>query len=125
MARYDDLSTGPIAYAAFVSTVLLLVLILLFRALCYSYVEAEDVKKLVDSHYMTSDAEIARQKSQISNYAKVEVAVAAPESGAAGAPSESAASDAQPKMEERLHIPVARAEELLLKDWAKEAGANK
>lgn len=109
MARYDDLSTGPIAYAAFVSTVILLVVILLARALCYSYVESEDAIKLTNAHYVESDVEIARQKSQIATYAKVEIPVAAADGEATGA---------APKMEERLHIPVARAEQLLLKDWA-------
>ncbi|MCA9159217.1 MAG: hypothetical protein KDA72_12875 [Planctomycetales bacterium] len=114
MARYDDLSTGPIAYAAFVSTVILLVVILLVRALCYSWVESEDAKRLVDAHYVASDAEIARQKSEISNYAKVQVPAAAADEATAGA---------KPEMEDRLHIPVSVAEELLLKDWnATDAG---
>jgi hypothetical protein len=108
MARYDDLSTGPIAYAAFVSTVILLVVILLTRALCYSYVDSEDAIKLTNAHYVESDAEIARQKARIATYAKVEVPVAAAEGDQP---------DAAPKMEERLHIPVARAEQILLKDW--------
>lgn len=113
MARYDDLSTGPIAYAAFVSTVILLVVVLLVRALCYSWIEFEDAKRLADAHYVAADAEIARQKSEISNYAKVQVPAIVPEG-------------AEPKMEDRLHIPVAVAEELLLKDWiaTEEAEAN-
>lgn len=117
MAHYDDLKTGAIAYAAFVSTVILLVVILLVRALCFSWVEAEDAKKLTRSSYVAADAEIARQKSQIANYAKIQVPVV----------SDAAASaDAAPKMEDQLHIPVARARELLIKEWgAAEADAGK
>ncbi|MEZ6081099.1 MAG: hypothetical protein R3C56_37175 [Pirellulaceae bacterium] len=76
MARYDDLNTGPIAYAAFVSSVMLLVTILLVRALNYSWVEAQESKRLADAHFVDSDAEIARQKSEIANYAKVQVPAA-------------------------------------------------
>jgi len=107
MARYDDLSTGPIAYAAFVSTIVLVVIILLVRALCYSWVEAEDLRKLSDAHYTSADVAIAEQKSKISNYGKQMVEVAAPEgSDPSGAP----------QQEERLIIPVARAKEMLLQD---------
>ena len=109
MARYDDLNTGPIAYAAFVSSVILFVVILLVRALCYSWVESEETKRLVDAHFVASDAEIARQKSEIATYAKVQVPAAVAEGAQAGA---------EPKMEDRLHIPVAVAEELLIKDWS-------
>ncbi len=109
MARYDDLSTGPIAYAAFVSTVLLLVVVLLIRALSYSWIEFEDAKRLTEARYATADAEIARQKSEISNYAKVQVPGVAPEGAKPGT---------EPPMEDRLHIPVAAAKELLIKDWS-------
>ena len=109
MARYDDLSTGPIAYAAFVSTIILVVIILLVRALCYSWVEAEDSRKLVDSHYTTSDNTIAEQKARIADYGKALVEVPAPEGSDPSA---------APSQEERLRIPVARAKEILLKDWA-------
>lgn len=115
MAHYDDLKTGAIAYAAFVSTVILLVIILLVRALCYGLVQAEDARKLTSASYVAADKEIARQKSQISKFAKIEVPAAA---------GQATASDAAPQMEEQLHIPVARARELLLKEWA-EAGSEK
>lgn len=108
MAHYDDLKTGAIGYAAFVSTVILLVVILLVRALCYSWVESEDAKKLTSASYVSADKEIARQKSQISNYGKIQVpAVADP----------AATADAAPRMVEQIHIPVARARELLLNEW--------
>ncbi len=109
MARYDDLSTGPIAYAALVSTILLVVIILMVRALCYSWVEAEDDRKFADAHYTASDIEIAAQKGRISGYGKMEVEVPAPEGSAPDAP---------PAKEERLLIPVASAKDALLEDWS-------
>ena len=117
MAHYDDLKTGAIAYAAFVSTVILLVIILLVRALCYSWVEAEDAKKLTKSSYVAADMEIARQKTQIANYAKIQVPAVS---------SQAVAADAAPEMEDQLHIPVSRARELLLKEWnSSETGDGK
>jgi hypothetical protein len=109
MARYDDLSTGPIAYAAFVSTIILVVIILLVRALCYSWVEAEDSRKLAEAHYTSADVVIAEQKSKISSYGKQMVEVAAPEGSDPAAPA---------SQEERLLIPVNRAKEVLLQDWS-------
>ena len=108
MARYDDLSTGPIAYAAVVSTIVLAVIILLVRALTYSWVEGEEERKLVDAHYVSADAAIAEQKATITGYRKEMVDVPPPE----GSPA-----DAKPTQEERLRIPVTQAKELLLKDW--------
>lgn len=108
MAHYDDLKSGAIAYAAFVSVVLLVIVVLLVRALCFSWIEAEDAKKLTNASYVSADKEIARQKSQISNYAKLQVPAVSDRATAA---------DAAPKMEDQLHIPVARARELLLKEW--------
>ncbi len=109
MARYDDLSTGPIAYAALVSTIVLAVIILLVRALTYSWVETEDAKKLVNAHYVAADTAIAEQRAKIAGYSKAMVEVPPP----AGSPA-----DAKPTQEERLHIPVTQAKELLLKEWA-------
>lgn len=111
MARYDDLSTGPIAYAAVVSTIVLAVIILLVRALTYSWVEAEDARKLVDAHYVSADAAIDKQKAKFADYGKVMVEVPPP----VGSPA-----DAKPTQEERLIIPIKKAKETLLKEW----GAN-
>lgn len=106
MARYDDLKTGPIAYAAFISSVILVVVILMFRALCYSWMDSESEMKLANSHYATADATIAEQKSRIDSYAKEMVEVPPPAGSDA---------NAKPTQEERLHIPVSRAKEILLK----------
>jgi hypothetical protein len=107
------LNTGPIAYAAFVSSILLLIIILLVRALCYGWINAEDVTKLTEAHYVSADAEIAEQKARIANYGKSMVEVAPP----AGEVSDGGqAAPSKPVEEERLHIPMERAKELLLND---------
>ncbi len=107
MARYDDLKTGPIAYAAFVSTVSLVILILLFRALCYSWIGYEDETKVANAHYVSADAKIAEQVSRISSYDKEMVDVAPPAGSEASQP---------PTQVERLHIPVTQAKAILLKE---------
>lgn len=113
MARYDDLNTGVIAYATFLSSIALVVIILLIRALCYYWVESEDARKLADAHYTASDEEISEQKAMVDGYLKVMVEVPAP----AGAEGEAA----EPTTEERIHIPVTRAKEILLEEWNKDA----
>ncbi len=116
MARYDDLHTSTIAYATFVSSVLLLVIILLIRALCYAWVEGESDRKLADAHYVSADAEISAQKERVAAYGTsvVEVAPPAPEDGAAQ--DGGAAADAAPQTEERIQIPIDKAKEILLKE---------
>ncbi len=108
MARYDDLDTGAIAYASLLSCILLLLIILLVRALCFYWVEGESDRKMADSHYVSADEEIREQKDQISGYRVEEVEV----------PKVGAEADAAPEMEERIHIPVEKAKELLLNEFA-------
>ncbi|MCA9130557.1 MAG: hypothetical protein KDB22_25890 [Planctomycetales bacterium] len=115
MARYDDLNTGAIAYATVVSSILLLIVILLTRALCFAWVEKEDARKLNDAHYVQSDSIIAAQKARVSASERVTVEIPAP-AAAPGQP------QAEPTSEERIHIPVQRAGELLIKELS---GATK
>ena len=107
MARYDDLDTGAIAYATFLSCILLILIILLVRALCFYWVEGENDRKLADAHYVSADQVISEQKAQISGYGVAEVEVAAPADSQ---------EPAAPKLEERIHIPVEKAKELLLNE---------
>lgn len=107
MARYDDLHTGTIAYATFLSSIVLVVIILLIRALCYYWVESEEARKLVDAHYETSDQEISDQKQMLDGYQKVKIEIPA-------------MGDAEARTEEKLHIPLSRAKELLIEEWSGE-----
>ncbi len=117
MARYDDLNTNAIAYTTFVSAIILLLLILLGRALCYTWIEAEDEHKLADAHYVSSDQEISEQKQVLTGYKKVQVELPP-------APGETDP-QAEPQVltEERVHIPIQRAESLLLEELASEPSA--
>ncbi len=78
MARYDDLNTSAIAYATFVSSILLLVIVLLVQSLTFNWILGEDERKLADSHYTTSDNEIAAQKAKLEVFEKVMVEVIPP-----------------------------------------------
>ncbi len=107
MARYDDLNTTAIAYATFVGAIVLLVLILLGRALCYSWVESEDEHKLANAHYEVSDTKISEQKSLLGGYHKVQVEIG------------EATKDKPAETKQVLHIPIERAKELLLGEMHK------
>ena len=119
MARYDDLNTNAIGYATFVSTVLLLLIILLVRALCYYWVDGESDRKLADAHYVEADQEISAQKAVVSSYEKVTVEVPPPP-----APEGEEPASMQPVEEERIRIPVARAKDILIKELAGEASPS-
>lgn len=111
--RYDDLHTGTIAYATLVSCIVLLVTILGVRALCCAWVEGEEERKMADAHYVSSDQTISEQKARLAGYQKqmVEVIPTGP-AATEGESTEAAA----PKMEERIHIPIQRAKDLLMKE---------
>ena len=114
MARYDDLNTGMIAYSSFIGCVILLVLILLGRALCYAWVENEDDRKLAKASYEASDATISEQLSQLADYQRVKPATEETDEQ----DSTAAESDAAGEPAERLVIPIERARDLLLKEMA-------
>ncbi len=119
MARYDDLNTTIIGYVTFVSSVLLLIIILLVRALCYSWIDGEDQRKLADAHYVAADQAISEQKAAVSRYAKVMVEVAPAEGESV--PPAATTEAATPVMQPRLHIPVERAKRLLLEELESES----
>lgn len=114
MARYDDLNTTAIAYTTFISSILLVIIILLGRALCYVWIETEDQRKLSTASYEVSDRLIGEQKSMLSGYQTVRVELP---------PAEGADPAAAPQYEERVRIPIEKAKELLLKDLAAEPSA--
>ena len=116
MARYDDLNTTAIAYTTFISSIILLLIILLGRALCYTWIESEDERKLANARYVTSDAAISDQKAMLDGYRKVQIELPAPP------PEEDADPQGEPEIviEERVHIPIDKARELLLKELAQE-----
>lgn len=116
MARYDDLNTSAIAYATFVSAVLLLVIILLVQALTYNWVLGEDERKLENSHYTASDSEIAKQKAKLEVLENVMVEVIPP-----AADGVAATEPVKPILEKRLHVPIKQAKNSILKEFGKSA----
>ncbi len=118
MARYDDLNTSAIAYATFVSSILLLVIVLLVQSLTFNWILGEDERKLADSHYTTSDNEIAAQKAKLEVFEKVMVEVIPPAADGA-APGEAA----KPVTEKRIHVPIKQALTSILKEAQKPAEA--
>lgn len=119
MARYDDLNTSAIAYATFISAILLLVIILLVQSLTYNWILGEDERKLSNSHYTTSDNEIAAQKAKLDTYEKVTVEVIPPTADGA-APKE----PVKPVTENRIHVPIKQAQSLIMKELRKPADAT-
>ncbi len=109
MARYDDLNTTAIAYTTFISSIVLVIIILLGRALCYAWMETEDQRKLTNASYEVSDRMIGEQKALLSGYSTMQVELPAIEGADPKAP---------PQFEERVRIPIEKAKELLLKDLA-------
>lgn len=107
MARYDDLNTTAIGYATLVSTILLLIIILLVRSLCYYWVEGEADRKLADTHYVEADAAIGDQRARLSGYGKEMVTVTVGEGA-----------EAKAEEVQRLHIPLEDAQRLLLGELA-------
>ncbi len=106
MARYDDLNTNMIAYAALVSCLLLVAILQGTQALCYNLTNAEAERKLSKSEYTTSNDIISEQKKSISGYQRVALP---PELGPDGKP---VAGEAKT----RLQIPIDQAINLILKE---------
>ena len=121
--RYDDLYTGTIAYATLVSVIVLIVTILSIRALTCAWVEGEEQRKTADAHYTSSDEIISEQKALLAGYEKemVEVTVTPPE-GQDGNTEQG--SEPTTKMEERIHIPIDRARDILMEELASTANPN-
>ena len=63
MARYDDLNTKMIAYAAVLSTVILVIILQATQALCYNMVTSESAKKESNK----SDHALAIKREQLSS----------------------------------------------------------
>jgi hypothetical protein len=114
MARYDDLDTTAIAYTTFVSTVILLLIILLGRAMSYAWIEAEDDRKLSETRYVSSDRAIREQLERIGGYRKVKLEVPV-EPTADGEPI--------PSYEQKLHIPIDKARDLILNELSPKPSA--
>lgn len=117
MARYDDLNTSAIAYATFLSAILLVVIILLVQSLTFNWILGEDERKLAESHYTVSDNEIAKQKAKLDTYAKEMIEVIPPAVEGSTEPANQAVSEL------RRHIPIKQAQSLIMKELRKTEAA--
>jgi hypothetical protein len=113
MARYDDLNTNMIAYAAVLSAVVLVVVLQGTQALSYNMMSAEDASKETKK----SDHALDIKRGQLDSltvYKKVAVideAAPPPKKGE------------EPAMKKVIQIPIAEAEKLILKELGKTPAA--
>jgi len=106
MARYDDLPTNMIAYAAVISCLLLLAIIQGTQALCFNMMNTAQQEKLLGSEYTSSKALISEQLASISGYKRVAKPA---EMGPDGKPTGESP-------QSLLQIPVDRAIDLILQE---------
>ncbi len=115
MARYDDLNTNMIAYAAVLSIVVLVLVLQGTQALCYNMVTWTDER--VDKTGTEADKPLkikSEQLKSLTGYKKesvIDETAPPPEKGQ------------QPKMKDVIYIPITEAQKLILKEMAPATGA--
>ncbi len=114
MARYDDLNTKGIAYAAVLSVVILVVILQGTQALCYYMVNSEDARK--DMKQSDQAREVKRE--QLSSLDGVSIAKVIDESAPPPKKGEEAAT------REAIRISIEEAQKIIIKELGKpQAGA--
>lgn len=126
---YDDLSTGVIAYATFLSCIVLIITILGVRALSAAWLEGELERKSATASYHAADEKIREQLGRLDGYKTDMVPVAEPSPAPAGDksdPAEAAQSQekAEPKLERHYYIDIDQAEKLLLQELGTDEQPN-
>jgi hypothetical protein len=106
MARYDDLNTKGIAYAAVLSVVILVVILQGTQALCYFMVNSEDARK--DMKKSDHAREVKREQlSSLNGVAKVRVldeSAPPPKKGE------------EPATREAIRISIEEAQKIIIKE---------
>ncbi len=108
MARYDDINTPMVAFATVVSCLFLLAIIQATQALTYYWAEHAETKALSAYEYSTSDNLIREQRKTLDGYQWVE----------------KAAVEESAKPEKELHIPIGRAQEVVLEELKSSASGT-
>lgn len=109
MARYDDLNTSMIGYSTLLSSILLLAIILGVQALSYNWQNAEDERKLMQQEYRSSSAVLKQQYESLNGYQLVkEPLIEEPTPGSTPDPT------AEPKMVDRIQIPITEAMKIVV-----------
>jgi len=115
MARYDDLNTKMIAYWAILSIIILIVLLQLLQALCYNMVTWTDEKAGRVGSELDKPAIAQREQlDSLSGYKKervIDESAPPPEKGK------------EPAKKDVIYIPIDRAQEIILKEFAPAQGA--
>jgi hypothetical protein len=107
MARYDDLNTKMIAYAAVLSVVILIIVLQGTQALCYNMVSSEDSKK-ISTKANLSELSKREQIESLAGYKKTKVLdelAPAPKKGE------------EPAMKEVIQIPIDSAKKLIMQEF--------
>ena len=106
MARYDDLNTKGIAYAAVLSIVVLVVVLQGTQALCYYMVNSADAQKELKKSDAARDAK-SEQLASLNGFKRVDVideSAPPPKKGE------------EPATRKAIRIPVDVAQEIILKE---------
>jgi hypothetical protein len=116
MARYDDLNTKMIAYWAVLSIIVLVLLLQLLQALCFNMVTMTETKpsRHPGSEVDRSAIMKSEQLKSLNGYKKekvVDESAPAPEKGQ------------EPAKKDVIHIPIDRAQDIILKEFAPSQGA--
>ncbi|MEQ1825930.1 MAG: hypothetical protein ABL921_08275 [Pirellula sp.] len=106
MARYDDLNTNMIAYAAVLSIVILVIVLQGTQALSYNMMSAEDDAKA----NIKSDKALEAKREQLDTLTGFRRVLALDE--AAPEPKKGE----QPAMKKVIHIPIEEAQKLILQE---------
>lgn len=109
MARYDDLNTKGIAYAAVLSVVILVVILQGTQALCYYMVNSEDARKDLNQ----SDHSRRVKSEQLSSLDGVSVAKVLDEAAPAPKKGEEAAT------RDAIRISIEDAQKIIIKELGK------
>ena len=109
MARYDDLNTKMIAYAAVLSVVVLVIILQATQALCYNMVNAEDARKELNK---SDHANVIKreQLDSLNGFKKVKVADDSP----------AATEGAEVPMKTIFQIPIEDAQKIIIKEMTSE-----
>lgn len=113
MARYDDLNTTMIGYAAFISSLLLIVIIVGVEALSYYWENSMQEAALSKSEYTQSLDVLDAQRKSLNITGEVEVPAPAPAKGEAPKPPT-----------KRYQIPIEKAKALTIESLGSAAVAK-
>jgi len=112
MARYDDLNTKGIAYAAVLSVIVLVVILQGTQALCYYMVNSEDARKAEGK----SDTYLEVKREQLKSIDSLQIVDIVDESAPPPKKGE------EPSKREAIRIPIGDAQKIILRELGAKGG---